>query len=35
MGTIIVMGDPCIKFFPKAGTINYQFFFFLTHKFLR
>ena len=31
MGTIIVMGAPCIEFFPKAGTLNYQcfvFFFF-------
>lgn len=36
MGTIIVMGAPCIEFFPKAGTLNYQcFFFFLTHTFLR
>ena len=28
MGTIIVMGAPCIEFFPKAGTLNYQCFFF-------
>lgn len=37
MGTIIVMGAPCIEFFPKAGTLNYQcfVFFFLTHTFLR
>ena len=35
MGTIIVMGAPCIEFFPKAGPVNYQVFFFLAHTFLR
>lgn len=30
MGTIIVMGAPCIEFFPKAGPVNYQVFFFFS-----
>lgn len=31
MGTIIVMGAPCIEFFPKAGPLNYVCFFFSSY----